>query len=63
MRHIQLCQQYRFEKEPVPDNPDEKLKMVERLRTLGVSITQYEKAYKMPDISYVSILLSCNISL
>lgn len=46
--HPQL---YRFRKEPVPENSEEKLKMVERLMKFGVSITQYEKAYNMPDIT------------
>ena len=44
-------QLYRFRKEPVPENPEEKLKMVECLMKFGVSITQYEKAYNMPDIT------------
>jgi hypothetical protein len=42
---------YKFHKEPVPENPEEKMKIVESLMKFGVSITQYEKAYNMPDIT------------
>ena len=48
---LSLSQLYSFRKEPVPENRDEKLKMIESLMKFGVSITQYEKAYNMPDIT------------
>ena len=46
-----VFQLYKFQKAPVPDDHDEKLKMIESLMTFGVSVIQYEKAYKMADIT------------
>lgn len=42
---------YKFEKAPVPEEHEEKLQMIDALMTFGVSISQYEKAYKMPNIT------------
>jgi len=44
-------QLYKFEKNPVPEDLSEKMKMVENLMKFGVSLAQYEKAYEMDDVT------------
>ena len=46
-----LPQLYRFIKEPVPQDSEEKEEFASKLFTFGVSLKQYEKAYAMPDVT------------
>ena len=51
---LSLSQLYSFRKEPVPENRDEKLKMIESLMKFGVSITQYE--------NIICLILQCKFA-
>ena len=46
-----LLQLYRFIKEPVPQDSEEKQEFASKLFSFGVSIKQYERAYAMPDLT------------
>lgn len=46
-----IIQMYTFEKYAIPEDPEGKMSFVEKLMKYGISIQQYEKAYRKDDVT------------